>query len=734
MEGRSLPRGHDGPMLGWPALRRRLLLACAILGASALALLLAGSHASAEGPGDPEPLATMPVPSPANAGDFVRDGASAVKLGKALFWDMQAGSDGRTACATCHYAAGADSRSRNQVNPNGGAFTLPGPNGQLTSGDFPLHRLADVTNRASAVTSDTNDVVGSQGVVAARFAGITAGDPQDVRAFGPDPIFSVGGTPIRQTTPRNSPSVINAVFNFRNFWDGRAENDFNGVSPFGERDPAARVGRVNADGGVDQVAVSLRNSALASQAVAPPGNAVEMSAAGRSLSDVGRKLLSLKPLAEQAVSSGDSVLGADADPSGRGLSTSYRALVERAFAPDWWNSDATVAGPDGRRFSLMEFNFPLFWGLAIQAYESTLISDATPADRFMAGDRTAISASAQAGLDVFRGAGRCSTCHLGADLTDASVANVATVGPTTTDDGLPVDTGFLNLGVRPTASDPGLGGLDPFGNPLSTVRRQGGAANDKVGGAFKTPQLRNVALTAPYFHNGGELTLRQVVDFYNRQGDFGNAEQSGVLGNLGLTETQKNDLVAFLESLTDPRVASASAPFDHPQLFVPSGELAGANGAVLRDASGQPVDCFLQVPATGAPGGPPLPPFPTFTGPCVTPPALPGGAGVPVAAGGGAPTPAPPAAASPKAPAPTAQVRGTTARHTTRCVVPRLTGHTLTGAKRMLRRAHCGLGHVTRAAARGRRLVVRGQAPKAHSRHRAGTRVRLTLRPAPRRR
>jgi hypothetical protein len=74
-------------------------------------------------------------------------------------------------------------------------------------------------------------------------------------------------------------------------------------------------------------------------------------------------------------------------------------------------------------------------------------------------------------------------------------------------------------------------------------------------------------------------------------------------------------------------------------------------------------------------------------------------------------------------------VKGTTVRHTTRCVVPRVTGHMLTGAKRLLKQHHCGLGHVTRAAAHGRRMVVRGQVPKAHGRHKAGTRVGLTLRP-----
>ena len=708
-----------------------MLLGSAVIVTALFVWLVAGgAHAIAEGPGDPVALNTLPVPTPPNEGDFVRDRPSAVKLGKALFWDMQAGSDGRTACATCHYNAGADSRATNQVNPNGGAFTLKGPNGTLGAGDFPLHRLSDVTNRASAVTSDTNNVVGSQGVVASRFTAVTPGDPGEVRAFGPDPIFSLGGTPVRQTTNRNSPSVINAVFSARSFWDGRAQSTFNGVSPFGSRDTAARVGHVNAAGGVDQVAVSLTNSALASQAVAPPGNSVEMSAEGRTLSDVGHKLLSLKPLAEQAVSGSDSVLGPDADPSGRGLTTSYRALIQQAFTPDWWSSDATLTA-NGRRFSLMEFNFPLFWGLAIQAYEATLVSDATPADRFFAGDNSALSASAQAGLDVFRGPGRCSTCHLGADLSDATVANVAAVGLTTTDSGLPVDTGFLNIGVRPTASDPGLGGVDPFGNPLSEARRAG-ATNDNVSGSFKVPQLRNVALTAPYFHNGGQMTLRQVVDFYSRNGDFANPQQSATLGTITLTETQKNDLVAFLQSLTDPRVASASAPFDHPQLFVPDGEQTGAGGAVRTDATGQALDCFLQVPATGAAGGAALPQFPAFTRPCVTPPALPGGAGTP------GPAPATGAVAAPASAAPAAtgraQVKATKARRATRCVVPRLSGHTLTGAKRMLRHAHCGLGRVTRAASYGRRLVVRRQVPSARSRHKAGTRVRLTLRPvAPKR-
>src|SRR5262245_21126879 len=62
-------------------------------------------------------LSTVPVPRPSNLADFVRDESAAVVLGKALFWDMQVGSDGVQACATCHFRAGADTRSKNQVSP-----------------------------------------------------------------------------------------------------------------------------------------------------------------------------------------------------------------------------------------------------------------------------------------------------------------------------------------------------------------------------------------------------------------------------------------------------------------------------------------------------------------------------------------------------------------------------------------------------------------------------------------
>src|SRR5687767_13889142 len=98
-------------------------------------------------PGD---LRAVAVPGPSNLSEFVRDVQMARALGKALFWDMQVGSNGVQACASCHFQAGADPRSKNQLSPGllqaaGADLTYStggGPNTQLEASDFPLSRLA----------------------------------------------------------------------------------------------------------------------------------------------------------------------------------------------------------------------------------------------------------------------------------------------------------------------------------------------------------------------------------------------------------------------------------------------------------------------------------------------------------------------------------------------------------------------------------------------------------------
>jgi cytochrome c peroxidase len=583
-------------------MQRRVRVALLVVGVLCLVVLVAG-NASAGGGKNFLPLNPANAPKPPDLQRFIRDEAAAQKLGKALFWDMQAGSDGRTACASCHYAAGADSRSRNQLNPRGGTFTAKGPNAQLELSDFPI---------------TGSNVVGSQGVLPSRFTGIAGGAVADLQDFAAtDADFHVGGTPVRRTTGRNTPSAINAVFNFRQFWDGRAQNEFNGVNPFGSRDPDARVGQVDASGRISKVAVSLSDASLASQSTGPPGNPVEMSADGRNLSDIGHKLMSLRPLGEQHVSPNDSLLGGLVDEGTRGLDASYSELIEQAFQPEWWNSADPVDGAT-RTYSLKEFNFPLFWGLAIQAYESTLVSDATPLDRFLRGDIDAMTEEEKKGAGVFLGGGNCSECHNGAGLSNATADSVKSIGLSDPEES--ADTGFMNIGVRPTADDPGNGGTDPFGGPLSETLRTGllGAG---VNGSFKTPQLRNVALTAPYFHNGGQGTLRDVVDFYDAGGNFSNPEKSRNIVPLLLPEDQKQALVTFLEDgLTDPRVRDQAAPFDHPQLFVPVGAQANGDGSLITE-NGRAVDCFKEFPATGTGGGASLTRFPNFTGgPCASVP------------------------------------------------------------------------------------------------------------------
>jgi len=218
-----------------------------------------------------KPLSQIPVPTPSNLGDFIEDYDAVLVLGKALFWDMQIGSDGVMACATCHYHAGADNRSRHQVAPgllrwyaNGASnpdrtFQLSGPNYALKASDFPLRKLRDTNDPRSAVLADRNDIVSSQGISLRQF--IECDDyGNEVQRPQVDSVFCVGRLTTRRVEPRNTPTVINAVFNQRNFWDGRAADIFNGVNPFGPRDKDARVFYANSDDEIRAVSVAINNA------------------------------------------------------------------------------------------------------------------------------------------------------------------------------------------------------------------------------------------------------------------------------------------------------------------------------------------------------------------------------------------------------------------------------------------------------------------------------------------
>lgn len=616
-------------------------------------------------PDDPPPpigsLKGVTVPGPNNQqlAALIQDKKAAIELGKALFWDVRVGSDSKTACASCHFQAGADNRITNQINPGllagdktfqvGGA--LAGPNYTLKPDDFPFTKFADV-NDVDTKIADANDVVSSQGVFGTSFNGIISsnGMPDSCSnvndaVFHGGLGFNINGVNTRRVEPRNAPTVINSVFNFRNFWDGRANNVFNGGDPFGLRNPAAMVWRV--EGGVPKkVKLALPSSSLASQADGPPLSGFEMSCEGRAFVHLGKRLLPQNILNSQTISSSDSVLGSYAL-----MRPTYSALIRKAFRSEYWSSTLplSISGQsmlDAKSMDAvkstgvqklmpnlmatqMEANFALFFGLAVQLYEATLVSDDSPFDRYADGDTTALTDQQLRGMALFQGKGRCINCHGGPEFTNASFANVINqriermvMG----DGGVAVyDNGFYNIGVRPTQEDLGVGGTDPFGNPLSeTLMAQQGkfdllgngfdpqkepvpqpGERTAVNGAFKTPTLRNVELTGPFFHNGGMSTLMQVVDFYNRGGDFANANKDDLdpdIQRLGLSEYEKQDLVAFLLALSDDRVRYRKAPFDHPSLCVPDGHKGGSTAVAQNGTTGQAIDLMKCLPAVGAKG------------------------------------------------------------------------------------------------------------------------------------
>ena len=600
-----------------------------------------------------------PCRPPSNLAEFVADKAAAARLGKALFWDMQLGSDGKTACASCHFQAGADPRSKNQVSPGlnrmasptsanpDTTFQVGGPNYQFKADDFPFHKFTNPADRNSAVLRTHNDIASSQGVFNSRFVSVTPGASADTFNPAGDPTFQVGGTQTRKVEPRNSPTVINSIFNFRNFWDGRAQYLFNGATPFGAMDTNARVFKntpllLGLISNVNPVQVRIDNASLASLATGPGLSDFEMSAAGRTWPLVGKRLLAARPLALQKVSTTDSALGSLASPT-TGLTTAnYEALVKAAFKPEWWNGtqviqiDAAgnrkvVAKPatlGSNQFTQAQANFSLFFGLAIQMYGATLVSDDAPFDRYMAGNATAMTPSQAAGMGVFFSKGKCAECHGGAEFTNASVRNVLK-GPLSRmvmGNGATAvyDEGFYNTAVTKTLEDIANGGKNDVGRPksLTALAQQVGSAQFQsligipanitvaageriaVNGAFKTSTVRNIELTAPYFHNGDSLTLRQIVEFYNRGGNhFANnlADVDPEIEPLGLSDAEITNLVDFMKALTDDRVRYKRAPFDHPQLKVPNGHV-GNTTTVTRDANGFAADEWLDIPAVGRAG------------------------------------------------------------------------------------------------------------------------------------
>src|SRR3989442_2585910 len=147
-----------------------------------------------------DPLKTVPVPKPDLTG-FVRDEATAIKLGKALFWDMQVGSDGIQSCGSCHFHGGTDSRLKNQVNPGtihaATTFQVAGPNATLTAANFPLHRLANPDDRLSAGLFHPHDVASSPSVTLPQVNATISRHAEEDCTVTPHPHFKLGAVNVR---------------------------------------------------------------------------------------------------------------------------------------------------------------------------------------------------------------------------------------------------------------------------------------------------------------------------------------------------------------------------------------------------------------------------------------------------------------------------------------------------------------------------------------------------------
>jgi cytochrome c peroxidase len=207
---------------------------------------------------------------------------------------------------------------------------------------------------------------------------------------------------------------------------------------------------------------------------------------------------------------------------------------------------------------------------AIATYERTLIFGDSLFDRwYYGGDMRAISEPAQRGFKVFLENGRCVSCHTieqdFALFTDNRFHNIG-IGISRIEKNLPqLGSALLLAKAR---------GVNMDKTVLSsgkTAELGRFALSDTVDdlGAFKTPTLRNVAVTAPYMHDGSLETLRAVVEFYNNGGVIDKGDQptdylSGGIRPLDLTEQQITDLIAFLESLTSPQFAALAAQAGTP--------------------------------------------------------------------------------------------------------------------------------------------------------------------------
>ena len=229
--------------------------------------------------------------------------------------------------------------------------------------------------------------------------------------------------------------------------------------------------------------------------------------------------------------------------------------------PDEKAAVAAISGdPEYQRMFEAAYGRPVNYedlGRAIASFERTLIFLDAPFDRFAAGDAAAISESARRGWVLYNGKARCVTCH-----------------PLNGSNPLGSDNRFHNVGVSARhqnfealaikalaelARDPSLKNIETLAvaTELSELGRFLVSKNYSDIGGFRTPQVRNIGITGPYMHDGSMQTLWDVMDHYNKGGEP-NPYLDGGIEPLALSESEINDVVAFMFTLTDVRFAEAN--------------------------------------------------------------------------------------------------------------------------------------------------------------------------------
>jgi len=264
---------------------------------------------------------------------------------------------------------------------------------------------------------------------------------------------------------RNAPTILNALYNKTQFWDGRVKT-------------------------------------LEEQAALPIVNAVEMG----------------HPNLDAAVAQIASV-------------EEYQQAFQRVFG-------RPPNGPDLLR--------------AIASYERTQLSFDSPFDRFIAGDNNAIDASAKRGWELFNTQARCNKCH-------ALMETQRDVTVFTDNDFHNIGIGIIRHNVVALArqaeqliksGDTAAIDRAAIQTDMSALGRFLITKQEKDTASFKTPNIRNVLVTGPYFHDGSQETLWDVMDHYNKGDGLQNPYLDEDIQPLALTETDIDDLVAFLASLT----------------------------------------------------------------------------------------------------------------------------------------------------------------------------------------